>query len=133
MNILPEAFSDLFADGSRTYAYLATINLDGTSQVTPVWFNMEGDHIKINTVKGRVKDRNMRRDPRVTILFQDPNSPYRYLQVKGNVVDITEEGGTDHINELAGKYTGTPYFPPNKPGEIRVIYLIKPIKAQGMG
>lgn len=133
MNLIPNNFRDLMSDTSRAYAYLATLMPDGTPQVTPVWFNTEGEYILINSAKGRVKDRNMRRDPRVTILFPDPNSVYRYLQVWGEVVEITESNAREHINTLAKKYTDRDTFPPNSPDEVRVIYKIKLTKTQYSG
>ena len=74
---------------------------DGSPQVTPVWFDYDGKHIRINSALGRVKDKNIRRDPRVSLSIQDPENPYRYIQIRGKVVDITQKGADDHIDSLA--------------------------------
>jgi len=106
---------------------------DGSPQVTPVWVDFDGKHIRINSAKGRVKDKNMRRDPRVAIALQDPANPYRYLEVRGRVVEITEKDADDHINKLSQKYLGNPVYPFRQPGEVRVIYKIEPQKVSSMG
>jgi PPOX class probable F420-dependent enzyme len=99
---------------------------DGSPQVTPVWFNTAGAFILINSAKGRVKDKNMRNRPLVALCIQDPTDPYRYLQVRGRVVEITEEGADAHIDALAGKYTGNFKYQHQQPGVKRVIYKISP-------
>jgi len=89
--------------------------------------------VRINSAKGRVKDKNMRRDPRVSIAIQDPANAYRYLEIRGKVVEITEKGADDHINKLSQKYLGNPVYPFRKPGEVRVTYKIEPQKVSSMG
>jgi len=106
---------------------------DGTPHVSPVWFEYDGKHIVINTAKGRVKDRNMRRDPRVGVDIPDPDNPYRHLSLRGRVVDITEKGGDDHIDKLAMKYLGQEKYPYRQAGEVRVIYKIEPEHSHAMG
>lgn len=125
---IPDTHSYLLADDVRAFAYLATIMDDGTPQVTPVWFNREGDFILINSLQGRVKDRNMRKRPHVAIDIHDQNDPFHYIQVRGVVVEMITEGAEEHINELAGKYTGTPEFQGLNPGDVRVTYKILPEK-----
>ena len=78
--MIPSSHEDLLADDTRAIGYLATIMSDRSAQVTPVWFNTDGEYILINSAKGRVKDRNMRARPKVAIAITDPNNPYRYLQ-----------------------------------------------------
>ncbi|MRR36600.1 PPOX class F420-dependent oxidoreductase [bacterium] len=121
---IPDRYQDLLEDKKRAFLYLATSMEDGTPQVTPIWFNVEGDLLVINSAKGRVKDRNMRRQPRVALCIQDPADPYRYLQVRGHVVEITETGAEEHIKQLALKYTGQARFQKKDPAEIRVKYKI---------
>src|SRR5438094_666690 len=87
---IPEKFRSLLSDDAKTFADLATIFPDGSPQVTPVWFDTEGDAIRVNSAKGRWKDRNMRREPRVALAIMDPANPYRHLQIRGRVVRITE-------------------------------------------
>jgi len=122
----PESHQDLLRDDVRAFAFLGTIMDDGTPQVTPVWFNTDGENILINSARGRVKDRNMRQRPEVALAIVDPQDPYRYVQVRGTVIAITEEGGDDHINALCAKYTGKPVYPWKASGEVRVIYTIRP-------
>ena len=83
--------------------------------------------------KGRVKDKNIRRDPRVSISPHDPANPYRYLEIRGRVVEVTESGADEHINKLSKKYLGNPVYPFRKPGEVRVTYKIEPGKVSSMG
>jgi len=123
----------LLADETRAIGYLATIMSDGSAQVTPVWFNTDGEYILINSAQGRVKDRNMRARPKVAVAISDPKDPYRYLQVRGEVVEITDVGGEDHIHTLAGKYLGEPIYKDIKPGDVRVTYKISPSSVTIMG
>lgn len=122
-NIDPELL-DLLADETKAYAFLGTTMPDGSPQVTPLWFNTKGDFILINSAKGRVKDKNMRARPAVAITIIEMTDPNRYLQVRGQVVEITEEGAREHISTLSKKYYGRPFDIPE--GQIRVIYKIKP-------
>ena len=128
MNLIPEAYRDLISDEVRAYAFLATTMADGTPQVTPVWFNTDGEHILVNSAKGRVKDINMRARPQVALAIMDLADPYRYLQLRGRVVEITEVGGREHIDALSKKYTGRDKFLPENRSqdEVRVIYKIYP-------
>ena len=128
---IPQQYSDLLQ--KRAFAHLATLMPDGQPQVTPVWLDFDGNHIRINSAKGRVKDRNMRRDPRVTLTLQDPDNPYRYLEVRGRVIDIAEDGADAHIDSLAKKYLGVDTYPYRQPGESRVIYKVEPLHVSTMG
>ena len=131
-NVIPESYLDLLEE-KKAFCFLATLMADGSPQVTPVWVDYDGAHILINTAKGRVKDQNMRRDPRVAVAIHDPDDPYRYLQVQGKVEEITEEGADEVIDRLAKKYLGVDEYPNRQPGEVRVTYKIRPESAQGMG
>jgi len=124
MATFPESHLDLLKAETRAYAFLATTMKDGSPQVTPVWFDIDGEHIRINTAKGRTKDRNMRARPRVALVIVEPANPYRYMQIRGRVVGSTEENAQAHINALAQKYTGENWKTP--PGEVRVIFTIQP-------
>src|SRR5262249_36668356 len=106
---IPENYRDLFQ--KRVFASLATLMPDGKPQVTPVWIDYDGKHVLVNSAKGRVKDRNMRRDPRVSLALVDPENPYRYLQLQGRVAEITEEGADQHIDRMAKKYLGQDKYP----------------------
>ena len=127
MNAIPEKYHDLLKDEAKAFLFLATIMKDGSPQVTPVWFNHDQTYILINSAKGRIKDRNMRARSQVAFVIQDPADPYRYLQIRGRVVEITEEGGLEHIKALARKYTDKPWRG-NSPDEVRVTYKILPEK-----
>ena len=131
MPAIPEKYHDLF--NKKAFASLATLMPDGKPQVTPVWADFDGQHVIVNSAKGRVKDRNMRRDPRVSLALIDPDNPYRYLQLQGRVVEITENGADQHIDKMAKKYLGVDKYPGRQPGEVRVIYKIEPERAQTMG
>jgi PPOX class probable F420-dependent enzyme len=128
---IPDKYQDLL--DKKAFAQLATIMPDGTPQVSPVWFEYDGKNILINSAKGRVKDRNMRRDPRVGLDIQDPDNPYRHLSIRGRVVQITEDGADAHIDKLTKKYINQDRYPYRGPGEIRVIYKIQPEAAHTMG
>lgn len=121
---LLEEYVDLFT--KKAFAHIATLMPDGSPQVTPVWVDYEDGFILVNSARGRQKDRNIRRDPRVAIAILDPDNPYRYLQVRGKVVEITEVGADAHIDKMAFKYLGQEKYPSRRPGEIRVIYKILP-------
>lgn len=128
---IPSTYLDLLT--ARAFANLATIMDDGTPQVTPVWFDVEGEHVRVNSAQGRVKDRNMRARPYVALNIVDPQNPYRYLQIRGPVVEITTEGADAHIDALAEKYTGAGRRFNHQPGEVRVIYKIKPEHVHASG
>ena len=106
---------------------------DGSPHVSPVWVDYDGRSIVINTAKGRVKDRNMRREARVSLDLVDPDNPYRHLSIRGRVVDITGQGADAHIDKLSKKYLNVDSYPRRKPGEVRVIYKIEPEQAYVMG
>jgi PPOX class probable F420-dependent enzyme len=133
LEMIPESHTDLLLDETRAFAFLATTMSDGSPQVTPIWFNTDGEYLLINSARGRVKDKNMRADPLVAILIFDPKDPYRYLQLRGEIVRITESGAKDHIDMLAGKYLDEPKFKDMKPGDIRVIYKFSPLHVSTMG
>ena len=128
--VIPQDLQDLFS--KKVFAHLATLMPDGRPQVTPVWCDFDGEHVRINTAIGRQKDRNLQRDGRVALSLTDPENPYRYLEVRGTIARRVEEGAEAHIDLLAQKYLGTAY-PYRQPGEHRVLYLIKPEHATFMG
>ncbi|MEW6093339.1 MAG: PPOX class F420-dependent oxidoreductase [Chloroflexota bacterium] len=133
MKSIPESHHDLLKDETKAFVYLATLNRDGSPQVTPVWFNTEGEYILINSAKGRVKDRNMRARPNVALCIQDPVNPYRYLQIRGKVIETTEKGADEHIDTLNFKYHGKDKFTSRRPGEVRVLYKVQIEKVDAHG
>jgi PPOX class probable F420-dependent enzyme len=130
-DIIGQEYLDLF--DKKAFGHLATIMPDGSPQVTPVWIDYDGKHVCFNSALGRVKDRNVRRDPRVSISIQDPANPYRYLEVRGRVVQITQVGADEHANKLSQKYVGKAVYAKKSPDEIRVLYKIAPQKVTSMG
>jgi len=128
---IPAGFMDLFT--KKAFANLATLMQDGTPQVSPVWLDFANGRIRVNTARGRVKDKNMQRNPAVAIAILDPENPYRHLAIRGRVVRSTEEGADEHIDSLAKKYLGKEKYPGRRPGEVRVTYEIEPISVSTMG
>lgn len=108
-------------------AHLATLMPDGSPQVTPVWVDTDGQDVLINTAEGRLKLKNMRRDPRVAVDLVDRDNPYRSVLVRGHVVAISEEGADAHIDQLAQRYLGVERYPKAE-GERRVIVRIRPAR-----
>jgi PPOX class probable F420-dependent enzyme len=127
---IPDKYRDIFA--KKAFVHLATRMPDGSPQVSPVWVDTEGDQIVINSAKGRLKDRNIRADPRVGISVTDPDNPYRSLMIRGRVVKISEEGADEHIDKMAKKYLGMDEYPNRTPTEVRVLYYIEPEKFAAM-
>ena len=128
---IPEKYRDLFS--KRAFASLGTLMPDGRPQVTPVWCDLEGNLVIFNSAKGRQKDRNVRRDPRVSMAIVDPDNPYRYVEIRGRVVEITEQGADAHIDKLAKKYLGVDKYPYRQGAEIRVMYKVQPEHTTTMG
>lgn len=129
--VIPEDYKDLFE--KKAFAHLATLNDDGTPQVTPVWVDYDGDYILVNSARGRRKDKNMERNRAVALSIQDPDNPYRYLEIRGNVTEITEQNADQHIDKMAKKYIDQDKYPWSKPDEVRVIYKIKPEHTSHLG
>ena len=128
---IPQAYRDLF--DKKSFAHVATVGADGAPQVTPGWIDHDGQHIRFNTARGRVKTNNLERSPRIALSIQDPENPYRYIQVRGRVTEVTEKGADAHIDALAKKYLGQDRYPYRQPGEVRVTVKVTPEKIQSMG
>ena len=128
---VPKEYEDLFQ--KKAFANLVTLMPDGSPQVTPVWCDWDGEHVIVNSALSRRKDKNMRRDPRVALSLLDPDNPYRYLEIRGRVVEITREGAADHIDKMAKKYLDQDKYPYSQPGEIRVLFKIRPEAYSAMG
>ena len=132
MTKIPEKFLDLMTE-KKAFAHLATTLADGSPQVTPVWFDLHDGKVRINTAKGRVKARTMHEGAKVAMSILDPDNAYRYIQIRGHVTSVTEEGADAHIDSLAMKYLGKDKYPYSQPGDVRVIYEITPDHTQIMG
>jgi PPOX class probable F420-dependent enzyme len=126
---IPNSHLDLFK--KKAFAQLATLMPDGKPQSTPVWVDYDGKYLVINTAQGRQKDKNMQRDGRVALSIADPDNPYRYLEVRGRVVERTLNGADQHIDAMAKKYLGQDKYPYRQPGEVRVLYKVEPERASG--
>ncbi len=129
--MLPEqvinAASELFIE--KTFAHLATLMPDGTPHVTPVWVDWDGVFVIFVSVKGRVKAGNIRRDPRVALEISDPEQPYRYITVRGEVVEIRSEGASEQMDRLSSRHLGVDKYPWRKPGDEYLMYFVKPTHA----
>ncbi|HMO54530.1 MAG TPA: PPOX class F420-dependent oxidoreductase [Tepidiformaceae bacterium] len=128
---IPASHRDLLEN--TNFAHIATVMADGSPQVTPVWVDIDGNDVLINTAVDRLKDRNLVRDGRVALSIHDQSNPYRYIQIRGEVAARTTEGGDAHIDRLAKKYMNLDSYPYRTDTETRVIYRIKPLKVQVWG
>lgn len=127
---IPESHSGIFK--KRAFAHVATVDADGTPQVTPVWVDYDGEYVLINSAQGRKKDRNMRTRPQIGLSVQDPDNPYRYVGVQGRITEITTDGAEAMMHGFARKYWGKDAYPLHE-GEVRVIYKIAPERVWTMG
>jgi PPOX class probable F420-dependent enzyme len=122
--VIPNSHLDLFK--KKAFAHLATVMPDGKPQVTPIWVDYDGRNVVFNTAEGRQKDKNLQRDARVAMSILDPDNPYRYLEVRGRIVERTHAGADQHIDAMAKKYLGQDKYPFRQPNEVRVIYKVQP-------
>jgi PPOX class probable F420-dependent enzyme len=106
-------------------ASLATLNADGSPQITPLWVDLDGDSVVFNTTRSRKKTRNLERDGRVAVTVIDPDDPYNVVAFRGTVTDITTEGAEAHIDALAEKYMGVDTFPNRQKGSVRVRIIVR--------
>jgi len=128
---IPANYMDLFK--KPAFANLATLNPDGSPQVTPVWVDYDGKNVLVNTAKGRVKHRNLERNPRVALSIADPDNPYRYLGIQGRVSEMTEKDADAHIDRMAKKYLNKDKYPFRQAGEMRILLKITPSKVHTVG
>jgi PPOX class probable F420-dependent enzyme len=129
---IPAGFLDLLTE-KKAFATLATIQPDGSPQVTPVWFDYTNGVVRVNTAKGRIKACNLSQGSKVAMSILDPDNPYRYIQIRGTVTKETVEGADAHIDSLARKYLGKDVYPWRGENETRVIYEITPSAMQATG
>ena len=115
----------LLSEG-KNLAIIATIMPDGSPQATAVWVDTDGEHVRFNTAEGRVKTKNLRRDPRVAVAILNAENPYEQVTIRGSVVEFVHEGAVEHINSLSKKYVGTDEFEGLNPNDQRVIIKIAP-------
>jgi PPOX class probable F420-dependent enzyme len=128
---LSEKARKLFTEPN--YLYIATVNADGSPQVTPVWTDLQDGRIRFNTARGRAKERNLRRDPRAGLSIAAIDNPWDKVDIRGRAVDFIEGDEADrHIDELSQKYTGQSPYPWRQPDEQRVIVVIEPERVYEM-
>jgi PPOX class probable F420-dependent enzyme len=128
---LPDSYKDLFQ--KRAFGSFTTLMPDGSPQTTPVWVDFEDGKVIVNTALGRQKDKNVRHDPRVAVTLIDPENPYRYLEIRGRVAEVTQNGAEKHIDKMAKKYLDKDKYPFARPGEQRVLIKITPERFNTMG
>lgn len=132
MTEIPAGFLDLMTE-KKPLAHIATVQPDGSPQVTPVWFDYTNGVVRVNTAKGRIKARNMSVGSKVALSIVDPDNAYRYIQIRGTVSKETTDGAVAHIDSLAKKYLGKDVYPWHSDKETREIYEITPSAVQTMG
>jgi PPOX class probable F420-dependent enzyme len=114
----------------KNFAFVATVNKDGSPQLTPTWVDTDGENVLVNTALGRQKAKNVERDPRLAIGVYDLANPYDYVSISGKVVKmVTDKEADDHIDKLSMKYTGAPKYKRMNPNEKRVILVVRPSKS----
>ncbi len=133
MEEIPPEHRDLF--DRKTFAQFATVMPDGTPHVTPVWIDVDDDgYVLVNTVRNRRKEKNVRREPKVGLSIPDPDDPYRYLSIRGEVVEVTTDGAVEHIDDLARRYMDVEEYPNHDAeDEDRVIVRIRPDRVVASG
>ena len=112
----------------KNLIFISTINFDGSPQLTPVWGDYDGEHVLVNTAEGRLKHKNVLRDPRVAISVVDHDNPLNMTTIKGKVVEIIPDYDYVHANKLTKQYLGIDEYPFKRDGEKRIIFKIKPVK-----
>jgi len=127
---LPQSVKKILQD--KAYGHVVTLNANGKPQATMVWMDVDGDEVLFNTSEGRLKPRNLRRDPRIVISVQDRNDPQSHMVFYGNAT-ITEAGADEHIDKLAKRFLNAEKYPFRRPGEKRLVVRTKVDKIGGYG
>lgn len=130
MAAIPDEARHLFEN--KDFAHVATINPDGSPQVSAVWIGLDGDLVTFNTAEGRVKPRNLRDNPSVAVSIAGQENPYESLIIQGKVVEMTQDDADEDIDALAKRYLDADSYPFRQPGEERVIVKIQPEKVNHM-
>ena len=117
----------------KNFGHIATLNRDGSPQVSPVWIELDGNYLIVNSEMKRKKVRNLKRDPRVSVSIQNAENPYQYIEIRGRAVEITDKGGFEGIDRLSAKYTGQEKYPGNAASDVRVVIKIEPEHIASMG
>ncbi len=128
---IPEGYEDLLE--TTALVHVATIGPDGEPQNNPVWFDWDGEHVKFSQTKTRQKYKNVSRDPRLALSIVDPENPYRYIEIRGEVRKVEEDPDNDFINAMANKYLGLDEYPYHQPGDERIVVYVEPGHTTQMG
>lgn len=128
---IPEGYRDLLQ--STALVHVATLGPNGEPHNNPVWFDWDGERVKFSQTKARQKFRNLGRDPRIAFSLVDPDNPYRYLEIRGEVDRVEEDPDMDFINAMAKKYLGQDEYPFHQPGDERVVVYVAPRHTTQMG
>jgi PPOX class probable F420-dependent enzyme len=128
---IPASHVDLLR--KKAFAHLATLMADGSPQVSPVWVDFDGECVLVNSERSRLKVRNVRREAHVALSVQDPENPYRYVEVRGRVVSIAEKSAAEHLYALVKRYLGIERYPLGEPSDVRVILRIQPDRVVTVG
>ena len=129
--VIPDSHKDLLE--STALATVATIGPSGAPQVSPVWFGWDGKHLSFSQTKTRQKYKNLQKDERIALAIVDPANPYRYLEIRGKVVEFVEDPDKAFINAMSVKYLGQDPYPWSQPGDERVFVVVEPERALTMG
>ncbi|MFW9994770.1 MAG: PPOX class F420-dependent oxidoreductase [Candidatus Odinarchaeota archaeon] len=121
---IPENYLDLFE--KKAFGILATINPDGSPHASIIWVDYDGQQVMFNSITRRQKYRNIQVDPRVSLVIVDPDDNYRYMEIRGVIVEITVKGAEEFVDKLAKKYLGVDRYPHHRDGITRVIYKLNP-------
>lgn len=129
--VIPDTHMDIL--NKQAFASVATIGPNGEPHNNPVWFGWDGSHIRFSQTTTRQKYRNTRTDRRVALSILDPDDPYRYLEVRGVVVDVEDDGDLAFIDSMASKYLGLDKYPWHQPADERIVIVVKPTHTTTMG
>jgi PPOX class probable F420-dependent enzyme len=118
---------------STALAHVATIGPKGEPQVNPVWFGWDGERLRFSQTTTRQKYRNLQSEPRVALSIVDPSNPFRYIELRGRVIEVEPDPDFAFINSMAKKYLGQDTYPWNRPGDERVVIVVEPEHTSQMG
>lgn len=131
--MIPDSHVDLLTWDAKAFAHVATVGPEGEPHSSPVWFEWDGENIRFSLTKMRQKYLNLQRDKRLALSVLDHANPYRYIEIRGEVVDVVPDPDIDFISRMAKKYLDKDRYPWHRPGDERVIMVVRPVKVSGMG
>ena len=131
--MIPDTYADLLEWETRSFAHVATVGPGGEPHSSPVWFDWDGESIKFSLTTGRQKYRNLEKDKRISLSIIDPENDYRYVEVRGELVEVEPDPNIDFISRMAKKYIDEDRYPWHREGDERVVMLFRPVKVSGMG